>query len=260
MLVLDRSGSMGQKDGTGRKKIDALKCALTGWACSGGGFLDQGFSAIDQLGMTAFGKRGCGTGGSNEFQGDVCVPDEPLGSAINDIKDAINVLGLSGTTNTMEGLRTAKDSISASVTDPARATSRKVVLLVTDGQPTALRRDSTTECEETPLNGTSLTGPPWNSPAWTDSAGCYFVCYFVKRGNSQSPGVSKGFTRYKLNNTNGVAFELSPPSPSPLYLETMAAVRNGARDEAHQIRELGGGNVVIFAIGIDICNWNRGTE
>jgi hypothetical protein len=30
----------------------------------------------------------------------------------------------------------------------------------------------------------------------------------------------------------------------------MAAVRNGARDEAHQIRELGGGNVVIFAIGI----------
>jgi hypothetical protein len=30
----------------------------------------------------------------------------------------------------------------------------------------------------------------------------------------------------------------------------MAAARNAARDEAHQIRELGGGSVVIFAIAI----------
>lgn len=247
MLVLDRSGSMGQKDGTGTKKIDALKCALTGLGCVGDGFLDQGFSAIDQLGMTAFGRRGCGEGGNDEFEGDECVPDEPLGSAINDIKDAIDALGLSGTTNTMEGLRTAKNAISASVSDPARATSRKVVLLVTDGQPTALRRDSIAECEETPLTGISLTGPPWDGDDWTESAGCYFV----KRGGSKSIDESDGMRRWKLNNSSPDNFEDSAPGIGhDLYLETMAAVRNASRDEAHQIRELGGGNVVIFAIGI----------
>jgi hypothetical protein len=160
MLVRDRSGSMGQKNGAGRKTIDALKCTLTGWGYSGVGFLDQGFPTIDQLGMTAFGKRGCGTGGGKEVIGDVCVPDDPLGSIINEIKDAIDALGRSGTTKTMEGFCKAKNAMSASVTDAARATSRKVVLLVTDGQPTALGRDSTTECEENPRTAVLLLVRP----------------------------------------------------------------------------------------------------
>jgi hypothetical protein len=255
MLVLDRSTSMERTDGSGRRKIDALKCALTGFGCAGDGFLDLGFSEIDQLGMTAFGKRGCGTGGNNEFKGDVCVADRPLGSAISDIKSAIDALGLSGTTNTMEGLRTAKDEISKSITDPARARSRKVVLLVTDGQPTALRRDSITECESDPVTGILLGGP-----SWADGNGCYFV----KRGNSTNPAVSDGLTRYRLN-TNCEQRFVSPTIsdsdpcrvtvsgsgvPNTLYRHQMAAARNAARDEAHQIRELGGGSVVIFAIAI----------
>ena len=43
MLVLDRSGSMGETDGAGRTKFDALKCALTGQGCMDEGFLGENF-------------------------------------------------------------------------------------------------------------------------------------------------------------------------------------------------------------------------
>ncbi len=39
-------------------------------------------------------------------------------------------------------------------------------------------------------------------------------------------------------------------SPNTIYLHQMAANRNAARDEANAIRNLGGGNVLIFTIGI----------
>jgi Putative Flp pilus-assembly TadE/G-like/von Willebrand factor type A domain len=256
MLVLDRSGSMGEMDGAGHMKIDALKCALTGLGCDGGGgFLGENFTSADQVGMTSFGKRGCGTGGSGEFTGDVCVPNKVLGSPISDIVTAINGLGLSGTTNTMEGLRTGKTEIAKAFADPTRTVTRKVVLLVTDGQPTALRRDSIAECEKNPF-----TGAPLGGPAWTDNAGCYFV----KRGNSSSLSVSDGLTRMTLNNNCEEEF-LFPGSssaagcgttvagtgsPNSLYLNQMHAARNAAREEARQIRELGDKNVVIFVIAI----------
>jgi hypothetical protein len=248
---------MGETDGAGRTKIDALKCALTGQGCTGNGFLGENFTANDRLGMTAFGKRGCGTGGSGEFNGNVCVPDKVLGSSIDSIEDAVNALGLSGTTNTMEGLRTAKTQIAGAFADPARSATRKVVLLVTDGQPTALRLDSAIACQTDPLTGTPLGGP-----AWTDNNGCYFV----KRGGSTSPSVSDGLTRMRLDNTCEEQFVYPDPdpdntpscgetvsgtgSPSTLYLHQMQAARNAAREEARQIKELGGGNTLIFAIAI----------
>jgi hypothetical protein len=256
MLVLDRSGSMSEPDGSNRPKLDALKCALTGQGCVGSGFLGENFTANDQVGMTAFGKRGCGTGGSNEFTGNVCVPDKVLGSPISDIASAINALDYSGTTNTMEGLRTAKTQIANAFADPARANTRKVVLLVTDGQPTALRLDSITACQSDPL-----TGAPLGGPAWTDSAGCYFV----KRGDSTSATVSDGLQRMRLGNSCDEHFVFPDDplylpgcgktisgsgSPNTLYLHQMQAARNAAREEARQIKELGGGNAVVFAIAI----------
>jgi hypothetical protein len=256
MLVLDRSGSMSGTDGSNRSKIDALKCALTGQGCTGEGFLGENFTSDDRIGMTAFGMRGCGTGGSAEFTGNVCVPDKVLGSSISSIVSAINGLGLSGTTNTMEGLRTGKTQIANAFADPARSATRKVVLLVTDGQPTALRLDSSTACQSDPLTGTSLGGP-----AWTDSTGCYFV----KRGSSDSASVSDGFTRMTLGNDREEEFifpddPLFNPgygktvsgtgSPSSLYLHQMQAARNAAREESRQIKELGGGNAVVFVIAI----------
>jgi len=259
MLVLDRSGSMGETDGAGRTKLDALKCALTGQGCTGGGFLGENFTADDHVGMTAFGVRGCGTGGSGEFKGNVCVPDKVLGSSISSITAAINGLGLSGTTNTMEGLRTGKTEIANAFADPARSATRKVVLLVTDGQPTALRFDSITACQSDPLTGSSLGGP-----SWSDSSGCFFV----KRGGSTSASVSDGLYRHSLNTNcermfvspnppssdpdacNGIRTLSGSASPNSLYLNQMHAARNAAREEARQIKELGGANALIFAIAI----------
>ena len=256
MLVLDRSGSMAATDGAGRTKFDALKCALTGQGCSGDGFLGENFTSDDRVGMTAFGMRGCGTGGSGEFMGNVCVPDKVLGSSISSIAAAVNGLGLSGTTNTMEGLRTGKTQIANAFADPARSATRKVVLLITDGQPTALRLDSITACESDPLTGTPLGGP-----TWTDGTGCYFV----KRGGSTSASVSDGLTRMTLSNaceaslffpfptTNGTCGTLvsaGSGTPNSLYLHQMQAARNAAREEARQIKELGGGNAVVFVIAI----------
>ena len=260
MLVLDRSGSMDAPDGAGRTKIAALKCALTGQGCSGDGFLGENFTSDDRVGMTAFGKRGCGTGGSGEFMGNVCVPDKVLGSSISSIITAINGLLTSGTTNTMEGLRTGKTQIANAFADLSRSATRKVVLLVTDGQPTALRLDSIAACQTDPL----FTGTPLGGPAWTDGTGCYFV----KRGNSTSTTVSDGLTRHSLNTNceRMFVFPNPPPSdpngcngnrtlsgsgsPNSLYLHQMQAARNAAREEARQIKELGGGNAVIFTIAI----------
>jgi Putative Flp pilus-assembly TadE/G-like len=253
MLVLDRSGSMGELDGTGTQKIVALKCAMTGLGCAGEGFLGENFTAADQLAMTSFGKRGCGTGGSGEFTGNICVPNNPLGTPISTIVSAINGLGLSGTTNTMEGLRTGKTEIAKAFADPTRTVTRKVVLLVTDGQPTALRLDNIAACQKNPL-----TGSPLGGPAWTDANGCFFV----KRNNSTSPAISDGLTRFRLNTnceeqfvfpsiSDGCGVTVTGSgSPNTLYLNQMHAARNAAREEARQIRELGGKNVVIFAIAI----------
>lgn len=241
MLVLDRSGSMGEVDGAGRTKIAALKCALTGLGCGGTGFLDQNFSTDDHIGMTSFGKRGCGTASGAEFTGNTCTPNMRLGSSISSIQTAIDGLPLSGTTNTMEGLRTARAEMVTALNDLTRQTTRKVVLLVTDGQPTALRLDSIIACQSDPI-----TGAPLGGTAWTDGNGCYFI----KRGNSTSTGVSNGLDRNYLNNSSGGSFPQAG-SPAPLYLHQMAAARNAARDEANMIKNLGNGkDVLIFAIAI----------
>ena len=240
MMVLDRSGSMGEVDGTGHTKIAALKCAMTGLGCAGDGFLGENFTANDRLGMTSFGKRGCGTAGGAEFTGNICTPNNVLGTPIATIASAINALPLSGTTNTMEGLRTGKTEIATAFADPTRSVTRKVVLLVTDGQPTALRRDNIAQCQTDPR-----TGAPLGGSAWTDNNGCFFV----KRGNSTSQSVSDGLDRFFLNTNSGGNFNPGG-SPAQLYLNQMHAARNAAREEARQIRELGGKNVIVFAIAI----------
>ena len=86
----------------------------------------------------------------------------------------------------MEALRTAKTQMANAIADPSRSVARKVVLLVTDGQPTALRRDSIAACQSDPLTGAALGGAPW-----TNAAGCYFV----KRGTSKNETESNGFDR-----------------------------------------------------------------
>ena len=140
MLVLDRSNSMMTVDGTGTTKISALKTAVNAFLG-----LSNTFSVDDRIGMTSFAYRGCGNAIGKDAAIAACVPDAALDFAtsgyISTLQAKVNALDASGPggTNTMEGLRTARVPLAAAFADPARATTRKAVLLVTDGQPTYMR-------------------------------------------------------------------------------------------------------------------------
>ncbi|MFQ5684290.1 MAG: VWA domain-containing protein [Candidatus Binatia bacterium] len=249
-LVLDRSGSMREDDPSGTSKINALKCSLTGFGCSGTGFLGQTFSVDDQVGMTSFGFRGCGNSSGTDASVDDCSDnaDQPLGTDITTISASVDGLQApSGTyTNTMEALLTAKDMMQDAVNDPARARTRKAVLLVTDGQPTALRRFSVSACQQEP-DGSPLSAPGGGNGGITDPDGC------IHRLNITGFG-SNGIRRHDLSApyTSG---NVGPIGGNQLYVDLAADARTKARDEADGIKGLdvdgdGVGDVVIFAIAI----------
>jgi hypothetical protein len=254
MLILDRSGSMTGTDPSGVSKIRALKCALTGLTgsngCPGGvtspGFLNVGFTDNDMIGMTSFSSRGCGnsSGGDVTSSSDPCAADVSLtifdNSQKTNIVNRINGLNASGFTDTMEALRAAKDQMQPAVNNTSRA-SRKAVLLVTDGQPTALRLNTQTACEKAP-GPYPGTGNDLTAGGSFPNSGCFFIY------KSSSPA---GLTRFWLNSTNGQNFTSTTPASSPnLYQQLFSAARNAARDESNTLRALGGGNVIVFVIGI----------
>ena len=161
MLVLDRSGSMTGTDQTGTQKIVALKTAVNA-------FLGLGntFSSDDRIGLVSFSTRGCGNASGGDSNVTTCVPDLALNfttsSYITTLQNRVNTLVASGGTNTMEAIRTAREgggpqSLKAAFDDVNRATTRKAVLLVTDGQPTFLRRENTADCGKDPKTGGSLS-------------------------------------------------------------------------------------------------------
>jgi Flp pilus assembly protein TadG len=261
MLILDRSGSMTGTDPSGVSKIRALKCALTGLTgsngCPGGvtspGFLNVGFTDNDKMGMTSFASRGCGEepgfgSGNSTSSSDPCLADVSLAifdnSQKTNIVNRINGLdpgtGEGPYTNTMEGLRAAITPMGNAFLDTSRA-SRKAVLLVTDGQPTALRLNSQAACEKDPgpypgTTGNNLTG----GVPWGNANGCFFRYQ------------GSGLRRVTLNGSSGTNFTTTTPASGPpnLYQRLFSATRNAARNEAYQLRALGSGNVIVFVIGI----------
>ncbi len=157
MLILDRSGSMSSQDGSGQTKINALKIAVNAFLG-----LQNTFSANDRIGMISFSSRGCGVNGADTTAA-VCTPDVPMdfatSSFISTLQSAVNGLNASGGTNTMEALRTARPPIASSFGDSTRATARKAVLLVTDGQPTFMLRDNDSACKRDPRTNNLLPSP-----------------------------------------------------------------------------------------------------
>ena len=255
MLILDRSGSMDSRDGTEEKKIIALKKAVDA-------FLKNAFSDDDRVGMVSFASRGCGKDGADSIVVGPCTPDKDLGSSISSIQSAVDALCGGGAdncgpgrTNTMEALRTAKGPIEAALSDLSRKTTRKAVLLVTDGQPTNMRRDNDDQCKRNPRNGNLLP-----SPGDGNAGGGPFT-------NGCKQGVGAGFD-YMLRqplNQGGSAGSLQIGDAVPgkaLYQDVIRCTRsmancvtNGALFEANEIRRLdadgdGVGDVVIFAIAI----------
>jgi Flp pilus assembly protein TadG len=244
VIILDRSGSM---SGT---KIAALKNTVNE-------FLDNNFTGNDRIAMVSFAWRGCGnSAGGDNFSANICQPDVAMDFAttahINTLKARVNILNANGATNTMEALRTARPPIQAAFNDATRAATRKVVLLVTDGKPTAMRRDTDAQCRRNPKTGTLVSA--WNTSG-TFTNGC------LMDANDPDGGFATRSTLANGNRTNATG--------STIFLNTISCFRafhdcdagtNGVLYEADLIRNCGAGNsgctaggehdVLFFAIGI----------
>jgi Flp pilus assembly protein TadG len=254
MLVLDRSGSMTATDGSGQTKINALKTAVNGFIG-----LSNTFSADDQIGMVSFSTRGCGSNGQDSLTSGSCTPDVALSLAtssfISTLQGKVNQLVANGGTNTMEAIRTARPPLAQVFDDPSRGPiTRKAILLVTDGQPTFMKRDNAFDCGHDPKAGTQFDN---NGPT-----GC-------KLG---VPTAAGSILRYPLTSNTGTQF--NSPNGTALYLNTISCTRsitgcatNGAMYEANLTRNCGytnsscgvGGrhDVLFFAIAIgqkDLAN------
>jgi len=276
MLVLDRSGSMTAVDGTGNPKINALKTAVNQFIG-----LSNTFSSDDRIGMTSFSTRGCGVNGQDSTSTGACQPDATLdfatSSQVTSLQGKVNSLVASGGTNTMEALRTARSQLAPAFDDPTRATTRKAVLLVTDGQPTFMRRSNDADCKHNPKDNTQLPsngngnaggGPFTNGctqgvPSYTSSSANPWMyrrqlssisCYVAIPGSWSSTGCPGG-----QSVTNNAA----------LYQDVIRCTRsiincttNGAMYEANVTRNCGFGNsacgaggahdIVIYSIAIGI--------
>jgi hypothetical protein len=289
MLVLDRSGSMTATDGSGQPKITSLKTAVNQFLS-----LSNTFSSDDRIGMVSFASRGCGdptTGRDSNSTAATCVPDAALdfstSTYITTLQNKVNALVAEGGTNSMEALRVARGPLALAFTDATRATTRKAVLLVTDGQPTFMRRDSDAHCKSNPIGGAlprngpgNASGGPFNSgcihgvPTVTTTTSGFMYRHQLNPIPSNScfylriPG---GWTSTNCPANNGTdnATQVSgsPITDPALYRNTIACTRsmvgcvtNGAMYEANQIRNCGFNNsacasggdhdVVIFSIAI----------
>jgi hypothetical protein len=247
VLVLDRSGSMSGA------KIAALKTTVNE-------FLDNNFTGHDRIGMVSFAWRGCGNAaGGDDIAANICQPDVAMADAtsghINTLKTRVNLLTPNnGATNTMEALRTARVPIAAAFNDPTRVATRKVVLLVTDGKPTAMRRDTDAQCKRNPMTGAVVAA--WNTGSFPN--GCIMEA-------NDAPGGRSG--RSTLSNPSSQTYA----NGSTFFLNTITCIRslndctgtnrtNGVLYEADLIRNCGAGNasctaggehdVLFFAIGI----------
>jgi hypothetical protein len=234
MLVLDRSGSMDTTDGSGTKKIVALRTATNA-------FLDKNFTSDDHIGMTSFGYRGCGgntsTGDSN-VNGN-CTADKILGSSISSIKTAVNnIVAANGSTNTMEALSVANVQITAAINDPTRSASRKAVLLITDGRPTSSRRFTDAQCHQDPITNSTMNNP---AVSGTFTTGCIFSVF--TNGSNQiyyNPLNPATWNTSSVTGTNGATY----------YKHFVQFDRQKAVDEANLIKNLASKSVLIYVIAI----------
>jgi Flp pilus assembly protein TadG len=232
MLVLDRSGSMNIVDGSGTLKLVALKTATNA-------FLDSNFSSDDHIGMTSFGYRGCGGASGTDLiiDGD-CTADKPLGSSINSIKTAVSNLNANnGSTNTMEGLRTAKTEITTAINDSTRASTRKAVLLITDGRPTSTRRFNDADCKKDPIDNTDLSSGSPTPVTGSFPNGCVHSVFTNGKDDMYWNPLSSFGPGNRL-------------APAQRYLNSVRFARTTAVSEADTIKNLASKSVLVYVIAI----------
>jgi hypothetical protein len=253
VLVLDRSGSMSEEPpGSSDNKLEILKEAVNE-------FLSNNFTANDRIGMVSFSNRGCGNANGGDSTAVDCTADVPMTDAtlpnLTMLKQRVNGLDLSNLTNTQEALRTARTTIGPVFNDSTRATTRKAILLVTDGKPTVMRIDNDPKCHQDPKTNASLPPPgdggTFNSgclQSATDNDGEYMERRRLDGSGTQNiPG----------NGTNRTLFQNVISCTRSL---SSCAGTNGAMYEADLLRNCGMNNaacaldgehdVLVFAIGI----------
>jgi hypothetical protein len=252
VLVLDRSGSMSTiPAGSSVNKLQMLKTAVNE-------FLNNSFTANDRIGMVSFSNRGCGNASGGDSTAFACTADVPMtdatGSNITMLQNRVNGLDLSNLTNTQEALRTARSTLAPVFNDSTRATTRKAVLLVTDGKPTVMRIDTETKCRQDPK------GNPLPSP--------YNGTNFPSGACLQSATANNG-SEMGRHNLDGSSNPSGGINGSTLFKNVISCTRslsscnggtNGAMYEADLLRNCGPGNtacaaggehdVLVFAIGI----------
>jgi hypothetical protein len=279
MLVLDRSGSMTSVDGTGNPKINALRTAVNQFIG-----LSNTFSSDDRIGMTSFSTRGCGVNGQDSTTTGSCQPDALLdyatSSHITSVQSKVSALVASGGTNTMEALQTARGQLAPAFDDATRATTRKSVLLVTDGQPTFMRRNSDSACKRNPRDNTQLPTPNGFTNGTTNAGGGPFTTGCTQGVPTYTTSSANPWMyRQQLSSTSclvaipgswsstGCPGSQSVTSNAALYRDVIRCTRalvncttNGAMYEANATRNCGFGNsscgtggahdIVFFAIVI----------
>jgi hypothetical protein len=279
MLVLDRSGSMNQLDNNSRKRIISLKNAVNAFLS-----IEDTFSVNDQIGMVSFASRGCGNPATGyDGTNNSCAPDVVMQPAddghLTTLRNRVSGLcggssnDCEGGTNTMEAVRVARAPLANAFGDPSRATARKAVLLVTDGQPTFMTRNggsgSSQHCRRNPLNGNSLPDPgdDGNFPS-----GCKHGVPSWVAGNP-----APFMYRQPLSGGGNDDLQRIPGSPSTnadLYRNVIQCTRSlsgcvtdGAMHEANLLRNCGLNNtgcntnsnhdVIFYAIAIGEVDNNR---
>ena len=284
MLVLDRSGSMGCTtcvDGTGTKKITALKTAVNAFLG-----LSNTFSSDDRIGLVSFASRGCGNASGQDSTSTTCTPDMALdyatSSYITSLQNKVNGLcnggtNCSGGTNTMEAFRTARPPLASAFNDVNRSTTRKAILFVTDGQPTYLRRENSTRCKQDPLNNSPFDFNPGTLNGCAMGVAAYPITTIPNAGTTKvvysypltasSPSTSNMGCSALIPGYTGCNSGNTFPTVATNYLNFLRCARsiincqtNGAMFEANVTRNCGFGNsacasggahdIVIFTIAI----------
>ncbi|MGH7798979.1 MAG: VWA domain-containing protein, partial [Candidatus Binatia bacterium] len=251
VLVLDRSFSMSVRPpGSSDNKLEILKDSVNE-------FLSNSFTANDRIGMVSFSNRGCGDSSGGDSIAVTCTADVAMTDATDSnltmLKNRVNGLDLGNLTNTQEALRTARSTIAPVFNDSTRTTTRKAILLVTDGKPTVMRIDSETKCRQDP-KGNPLPNP-YNSTNFPSGA-CLQTAISasgsemerLNLNSSDNPGDINGSTLFQ----NVISCTRS--------LSSCNGGTNGAMYEADLLRNCGAGNtdctaggehdVLVFAIGI----------
>jgi hypothetical protein len=133
--------------------------------------------------------------------------------------------------------------IAAAFNDPTRVATRKVVLLITDGKPTAMKRDTDAQCKQDPKTGAPVAA--WSSGSFPN--GCLMDANDANGGYATRSTLSHG----SLTNANGSSF----------FLNTISCFRslhdcdpgginsNGVMYESDLIRNCGASNAACSLDG-----------